>query len=232
DFPADAIEFLIQSLDITKDSYVLDLAAGTGKLTRRLVPTGARLTAMEPVEGMRRKFSALLPGVEILEGTAETIPLPVGQVDAVVVAQAFHWFNGPGALGEIHRVLKPGGKLGLVWNVRDESVDWIGQLSRIINAHEGNTPRYRTFEWKKAFDNTTLFTPLEKRSFRQVQTGNVEMVVDRTVSVSFIAALPEPARQKFVQEVRDLLSTHPQTKHLKEFEIPHSTEVYRCSRKE
>jgi SAM-dependent methyltransferase len=231
DFPAETVEFLIHSLNITKDSHVLDLAAGTGKLTRRLVPTGAKLTAVEPVEGMRRKFSTLLPGVEILEGTAEAIPLADGQVDAVVVAQAFHWFNGPRALEEIHRVLKPGGRLGLVWNVRDESVDWIGQLSRIINAHEEDTPRYKTFEWKKAFENTPLFTPLENRSFRQIQIGDVEMVVDRAVSVSFIAALPEAARQKVVQEVKNLLSTHLQTRGREEFEISYGTEVYGCSRR-
>ena len=104
DFPAEAVEFLVQTLNINQASHVLDLAAGTGKLTRRLAPTGAKLTAVEPVEGMRRKFSALLPGVEILEGTAEAIPLPSESLDVVVVAQAFHWFDGPRALAEIHRV--------------------------------------------------------------------------------------------------------------------------------
>lgn len=127
DFPAEAVEFLIQTLNIHQGSHVLDLAAGTGKLTRRLVPTGAKLTAVEPVEGMRRKFSALLPGVEILEGTAEAIPLAGGSVDAVAVAQAFHWFDGPRALAEIHQVLKPEGRLGLVWTSGTNR--WIGSAS-------------------------------------------------------------------------------------------------------
>ena len=178
DFPAEAVEFLVQTLNINQASHVLDLAAGTGKLTRRLAPTGAKLTAVEPVEGMRRKFSALLTGVEILEGTAEAIPLPSESLDVVVVAQAFHWFDGPRALAEIHRVLKPGGRLGLVWNVRDESVDWVGQLSRIINAHEGATPRFKNMKWKKAFEDTSLFTPLEKRSFPHPQTrGRTEFEI-------------------------------------------------------
>ncbi len=231
DFPAEAIEFLIRNLNINQGSYVLDLAAGTGKLTRRLVPTGAKLTAVEPVEGMRRKFSALLPGVEILEGTAEAVPLPSESLDVVVVAQAFHWFDGPRALAEIHRVLKPGGRLGLVWNVRDESVDWVGQLSRIINSHEGATPRFKTLEWERAFEASLLFTPLEKRGFPQLQKGDAGMVVDRATSVSFIAALPSPARERVADEVRALLAAHPQTQGRTEFEIPYETQVYTCSRR-
>lgn len=232
DFPAEAVEFLIQSLNIDRNSHVLDLAAGTGKLTRRLVSTGAKLRAVEPVEGMRRKFSALLPGIEILEGTAEAIPLPSESLDAVVVAQAFHWFDGPRALAEIHRVLKPVGRLGLVWNIRDESVDWVGRLSRIINAHEGATPRFKSLEWKRAFESTSLFTPLEKRTFPHLQKGGIEMVVDRATSVSFIAALPTPARKKMAEQVRALLATHPQTQGRTEFEIPYNTEVYVCSRRQ
>jgi ubiquinone/menaquinone biosynthesis C-methylase UbiE len=232
DFPAEAVKFLIQNLNINPGSRVLDLAAGTGKLTRRLVPTGAKLTAVEPVEGMRRKFSALLPGVEILEGTAEAIPLPSESLDTVVVAQAFHWFDGPRALAEIHRVLKPGGRLGLVWNIRDESVDWVGQLSRIINAYEEATPRFKTMEWKRVFEATPLFTPLEKRSFPHLQKGGIEMVDDRATSVSFIAALPTPDREKVAEQVRTLLATHPQTQGRTEFEIPYNTEVYVCSRRQ
>jgi ubiquinone/menaquinone biosynthesis C-methylase UbiE len=231
DFPAEAVEFLIQSLKINQDSHVLDLAAGTGKLTRRLVPTGAKLTAVEPVEGMRRKFSALLLGFEILRGTAEFIPLNDGLVDTVVVAQAFHWFDGPRALAEIHRVLKPMGGLGLVWNIRDESVDWVDQLSRIINAHEGPTPRFKTQEWKRAFETTSLFTPLKKQTFPHLQKGGIEMVVDRATSVSFIAALPDPDREKVAEQVRTLLATHPQTQGRIEFEIPYDTQVYTCSRR-
>lgn len=117
-------------------------------------------------------------------------------------------------------------------DIRDESVDWVGQLSRIINAHQGATPRFKTLEWKRAFEATSsLFTPLEKRTFPHLQKGGAGMVVDRATSVSFIAALPAPARERVAEQVRTLLAAHPHTRGQSEFEIPYNTEVYVCSRK-
>ena len=111
---------------------MLDLAAGTGKLTRLLVDTGTRIVAVEPADGMRRRLEEELPGVEALAGTAEAIPLGDESVDAVTIAQAFHWFDGDAALAEIHRVLVPGGRLGLVWNGREEPEPWQKQLGEIM----------------------------------------------------------------------------------------------------
>lgn len=143
-YPAAAIEFLWQTFNTSSATTIVDLAAGTGKFTRQLAELDCQITAIEPVEGMRQKFEALLPDVPILNGTAESIPLDNGSVDAVTVAQAFHWFQGEAALAEIHRVLKPGGYLGILWNVRDESTDWVAQISEIITPYEGDAPRYRT----------------------------------------------------------------------------------------
>ena len=107
-YPPEAIARLVTALGIGPHSTVVDLAAGTGKLTRQLVPSGARLIAVEPVEAMRATFARVLPGVTILEGTAEALPLPDASAEALVVGQAFHWFDGPAALAEIHWVLRPG----------------------------------------------------------------------------------------------------------------------------
>lgn len=105
---------------------------------------GGEIVALEPVAAMREQLTAAFPQVEVLAGTADAIPLPDGSVDAVVCAQAFHWFATAPAVAEMARVLKPGGVLGLIWNVRDESVPWVAELSTITDPWEGDTPRYRT----------------------------------------------------------------------------------------
>ena len=129
-YPDEAIAFTVEMLGLDAAATVVDLGAGTGKLTRLLVPSGARVVAVEPVEGMRRKLVELAAGaVRVLDGTAEAIPLPNGSADAVVVGQAFHWFAGAPALREIHRVLCPDGRLALLWNVRDESEPWGASIS-------------------------------------------------------------------------------------------------------
>jgi ubiquinone/menaquinone biosynthesis C-methylase UbiE len=206
---------------------VLDLAAGTGKLTRQLVPTGAELIAVEPVEGMRRKLAETVPGVRSFEGTAEAIPLADGAVDAVVCAQAFHWFDGERALAEIHRVLKPGGGLALIWNVRDEAVEWERKVTELMKRHESNAPRKRWGRWRAAFEETPLFTPLQERRFKHEQEGDVETMLARVGSISFIAALPAGERAAFLEDVRALVEPHepPLVMHYR-------TEVYWCRRRD
>lgn len=124
-YPTRAVELLLAELGIAPESTVLDLGAGTGKFTRLLRPTGATLLALEPVSAMRRHLADAVPEARVLDGTAESIPLPDGSVDAIVAATAFHWFKGDDALEEIARVLRPGGGLGLVWNNPDEDADWV-----------------------------------------------------------------------------------------------------------
>jgi SAM-dependent methyltransferase len=228
DYPDDAIERLVSELRIGPGARVLDLAAGTGKLTRRLVPTRADVVVVEPVDAMRAALSASLPDVEVLAGTAEAIPLPDGAADAVTVGQAFHWFDGDPALAEIHRVLRPGGRLGLIWNVKDESVDWIEKLGGIMESYRGDAPRVASGAWKDAFERTTLFTPIERARFSFVHEADFAAVVARVTSVSFIASLPPAEFARVVDRVRTLLATHPQTKGRTTFELPYRTGVYWC----
>jgi SAM-dependent methyltransferase len=157
DYPAEAVDRLIQELEINRSCSVLDLGAGTGKLTRMLVPTGARITAVEPVERMRRALARAVPHAAVVAGAAESIPITDGAFDAVVCAQAFHWFAGERALSEIHRVLRTRGRLGLLWNLRDESVDWVRRMGAIIDRHLGDTPIERTGEWRRSFSATDFF---------------------------------------------------------------------------
>ena len=132
EYPTDILPWLKGNLGVAAGKLVVDLGAGTGKFTKLLVQTGADIIAVEPVEEMRLQLETTLPEVRLLPGCAEAIPLDTGSVDAVVCAQAFHWFASETALREIHRVLKPSGKLGLIWNVRDESVDWVSASLRLL----------------------------------------------------------------------------------------------------
>ena len=122
DYPAAVQEWLRDDLALSAGKTVLDLGSGTGKFLPHLCATGAAVIAVEPVAAMRAQLMERHPSIDARPGTAEQIPLGDGAVDAIVCAQAFHWFANPAALAEIHRVLKPGGRLGLIWNVRDESV--------------------------------------------------------------------------------------------------------------
>ncbi|HVD66256.1 MAG TPA: class I SAM-dependent methyltransferase [Gaiellaceae bacterium] len=229
-YPPDAVARLVAELGIGPDKRVVDLAAGTGKLTRLLASTGASLVAVEPVGAMRAALSAALPDVEAVAGTAEAIPLPDASVDAVTVGQAFHWFDGDAALAEIHRVLRPGGRLGLVWNVKDESVDWIEKLGGIMESYRGDAPRVASGAWKEAFDRTRLFTPLERARFSFVHEADFAAVVARVTSVSFIASLPPAEFARVVERVRTLLATHPETQGRTTFELPYRTGAYWCER--
>jgi SAM-dependent methyltransferase len=229
-YPAEAIERLVSELGIGPGTRVLDLAAGTGKLTRELVPTSAEIVAVEPVDAMRAVLSTSLPEIEALVGTAEAIPLPDGSVDAVTVGQAFHWFDGDAALAEIHRVLRPGGRLGLIWNVKDESVDWIEKLGGIMESYRGDAPRVASGAWKEAFERTTHFTPIERARFSFVHEADFAAVVARVTSVSFIASLPPAEFARVVDRVRTLVTTHPETEGRATFELPYRTGVYWCTR--
>ncbi len=133
DYPAALDAWLRDTLGLHTGSTVLDLGAGTGKFTPRLLATGARVVAVEPVQAMRDKLHATYGHVQVLDGRADAIPLPDASLDVVVCAQSFHWFATPDALAEIRRVLKPGGRLGLVWNMRDNSVPWVARLDALVN---------------------------------------------------------------------------------------------------
>ncbi|HET7017575.1 MAG TPA: class I SAM-dependent methyltransferase [Streptosporangiaceae bacterium] len=139
-YPPDAISWLIEKLRLGPGSRIVDLAAGTGKLTRLLTDIDADLIAMEPVAAMRAKLREQLPQVPVLAGVAEALPLADSSIDAVLVAQAFHWFDARRAMAEIARAVRPGGHLALIWNARDRSIEWVDQVWSVMDRVERNAP--------------------------------------------------------------------------------------------
>jgi ubiquinone/menaquinone biosynthesis C-methylase UbiE len=179
----------------------VDLAAGTGKLTHALESTGAEVIAIEPLEAMRR---AIRPTIRAIAGTAEAIPLESASVDAVTAGQAFHWFDGDAALAEIHRVLRPGGSLGLAWNVRPLDDPIHQAIDELIEPHCGDLPRHRSGRWRDAFERTRLFEPLEEVEFANEQRLDAQGLVARVGSISAIAALPAPKRAQVLDRAGSL----------------------------
>jgi SAM-dependent methyltransferase len=198
-YPVDAVRFLASRLP--PGGGVLDLAAGTGKLTRPLLAAGLQVVAVEPVAEMR---ALLPPGARALDGTAEAIPLEERAVDAVVVGQAFHWFDGDLALAEIHRVLRPGGTLALLWNrrVEDDSVN--RAIEELIAPYRGEAPTHSDDAWRAAFERSRLFQPLEERTFSNGQRLDAAGLEARVGSISFIAALEPGARALVLERARAL----------------------------
>ena len=230
DYPRQLTGWLTNTLLINAQSTVIDLGAGTGKFTRLLSTLAPSLIAVEPVEAMGAQLSKLLPDVRLLSGTADAIPLPEASADALVCAQAFHWFATEAALAEIHRVLKPDGRLGLVWNVRDESVDWVAAITEIITPYEGDTPRFHTGRWREAFTGGYFSAP-QMSCFAYQHVGSPrEVIMDRFLSVSFIAALPAAQKATVTEQLRGLINTHPALRGRDTVAFPYQTQAYVCHR--
>ena len=230
EFPAATQEWLRGDLGLSEEKVVLELGAGTGKFAVRLLETGARVIAVDPVPQMLEQLKLSTSGARALLGDAEHIPLSDNMVDAVVCAQSFHWFSTEAALAEMHRVMKPGAKLGLIWNVRDQTVDWVAQLTALIAPYEGDAPRYDHGEWRKVFP-AAGFGPLKERHFIQTHVGSAErVVVDRVASISFIAALESAERERLLERVRALIATTPALAGHEEVTFPYVTFAYHCAR--
>lgn len=196
-YPPEAVDWLLP--DGARD--VLDLGAGTGKLTSRLIERGLNVVAVDPIAELLDVLRTTLPDTPALSGSAEQIPLPDNSIDAVLVAQAWHWFDPDRAAAEIARVLRPGGRLGLLWNVRDERLGWVKDFGRIVGLEH---------DWA----NTTVALP---EPFTDVATHRVEWtnyitpqaLIDYVSSRSYCITSPAEVRTRTLENVRELLDTHP-----------------------
>ena len=219
DYPGAAVGWLAEQLGLEPGATVVDLAAGTGKLTRMLVTTGATVVAVEPVDQMRAQLERAVPGARALAGFAERMPLPDGSADAVTVAQAFHWFSRDEALDEIARVLRQGGGLGLIWNTRDQADDLQRQISELIEPMRGDEQTHVGEGWREIVEAHPQFGPLEERRFTHEQVLDTDGLVERVRSVSFVAVLPPSEQEDLLARVRELAGPGP-------MRLPYVTKAY------
>jgi SAM-dependent methyltransferase len=218
-YPDDAVRWLAG----TTPSDVLDLAAGTGKLTRALVALGHRVTAVEPLPAMLAQLRVAAPGAIALEGTAEQIPLQAEAVDVVAVAQAFHWFDADQAVREIARVLRPGGVLALVWNQRVEGERWIEEL----NGSWQGSDHPGIEEDDGAIAVSGLYGPVERATFGFTQQLDRDGLRDLVLSRSYCAVLPEDERRPVLAQLDVLFDDHAVDGKVA---LPYVTECFRAAR--
>ncbi|MCU1394575.1 MAG: SAM-dependent methyltransferase [Ilumatobacteraceae bacterium] len=221
-YPQEVLDQVFAAIGLERPR-ILDLAAGTGKLTRQLTGYGT-VTAVEPLAAMRRQLLDAVPGVECLDGTAEAIPLADGSVDVVTVGQAFHWFDQERANPEIARVLVDGGHLVAIWNIVDDTVPWLAEIQRIVRPHDLARPSRRAGGWwVPLFHNEPWFTVPQRFSGAMTVLTTRQLLVERIESQSAMSVLDEPERRPVLDQVAAVVAefTDP-------FEEPYRTEAYWC----
>jgi SAM-dependent methyltransferase len=211
-YPHEAVAWLAEQLELGEGRTVLDLGAGTGKLTRSLIETGARVIAVEPGDAMRAELERAAPAAEALRGSAEHIPLPAASVDAITIGQAFHWFRPGEAIPELARVLREGGRVAVLWNARDQKDPLQQRVSDLISpfvpAGRPGPQDWRLDVVAGPLAENARFGPLEERRFHFEQRLDADGLTDRIASMSFVASAPEAERRALEVELRALVEQH------------------------
>ncbi|MDQ4084468.1 MAG: class I SAM-dependent methyltransferase [Actinomycetota bacterium] len=215
DYPAEAVRWMAGPTPGT----VLELGAGTGKLTASLLAHGHRVIATDPTAQMLAQLRARLPRARVVQARAEHVPLVSSSVDAVVAGQAFHWFDAEPALAETARVLRPGGTLALVWNLRDETVPWVRRLSRLIGSEQPEEPT-------ELLEESGLFDGIEKHTYRHWQEVHRDSLIGLVASRSRIAAMPDDERSALLGKVGELYDDYGRGHD--GMLLPYQCRAYRC----
>jgi SAM-dependent methyltransferase len=219
DYPAAAVDWLLPPDAAT----VLDLGAGTGKLTRSLLGRGLEVIAVEPADEMRATLAAQLPAVRALAGSAEAIPLPAASVDAITVAQAWHWVDPERALPEAARVLRPGGTLGLIWNRRDERVPWVTRLSQVMGSSDAELLLMDEVEIGPPFGPTETFETDWGRPM------DLDLLLDMIRSRSYFITASAERQAQLLDGTRALVESDPDLAGSPTFVLPYRTHCFRAA---
>ena len=220
-YPDDAVRWMADRADRAAGSpgTVLELGAGTGKLTAALLEQGRQVVATDPSRPMLTRLRKRLKGVRVVQAVAERIPVASSSVDVVACAQAFHWFDADQALPEIARVLRPGGTLTLVWNLRDETVPWVRRLGRLIGSEQPEDPT-------ELLEDSGLFDGVEHETFRHWQDVQRDSLVGLVESRSAVADLPDDERAAVLAKAGELYDEYGRGHD--GMLLPYHCETFRC----
>lgn len=226
-YPQEIVEWLGQELCLNPDSTAIDLGSGTGKFLAYLKQVTQQIIAVEPIPAMLEQLKLVYPELKTLQASSHQIPLKNQSVDAILCAQSFHWFANLETLQEMHRLLKPNSSLGLVWNQRDISVDWVKALADYIAPFEADTPRFHSGQWQNVFEHQNLFQFQSLNTFYQQQSGTVEQVVSkRLLSTSFIAAMPKEQQLEMKNAFEDIVKRYTGLSAQDQIDFPYVTYAY------
>jgi ubiquinone/menaquinone biosynthesis C-methylase UbiE len=221
-YPPEALDWIAEAVPLAAGDTVVEVGAGTGKLTRLLVERGYDVLAVEPVDEMRAVLEQRVPQTRVVAGTAEAIPVPDASARAVTAAQAYHWFDPKRAEPEIARVLEPDGALVVIANIRDDADPLQARLEELMAQYRGGYPNP---DWPDKWHDHPLFVPVY-REFRHDQLLDAETFVARVASVSWIAALPSEDNERVLAETRALVAGAPEP-----IRMPYIAQVFVCRRR-
>ncbi len=236
DYAEAAVRWALEPVWSRRPLRVVDLGAGTGKLTATLLRLGAEVTAVEPDPNMLAELRCELPSVRSASGRAEEIPLPDGSVDAVLAGQAMHWFDMDHALPEIARVLAPGGVLAGLWNVDDDRVGWVAEFAELSKRKASITLlRWRDGDAQSRMERLVkagsgLFHAGQTGEFEHGQARTADSLLATIATHTNFLVMEEPERTRLLAQVRDFLQARPETSH-GEFVLPMVTVALRALRK-
>ncbi len=224
-YSGEILQYVLSRTDIPAPHRVLDIGAGTGQLARGLLGLGCEVVAVEPDDRMRSVLATVVGEGSALSGSAESVPLPNASVDVVTCGQMWHWVDPTRALPAIARVLRPGGVLAIIWNLRDDRVDWVSAMNEVIELGDG----YKWFENNETPDLGQPFGPTIGKEFPNDQPATVDSLVGLVATFSTVG-LSDDA-DVTLGAVRQLALTHPQLAGRDEFDIPYIAKVFTAVRK-